>query len=95
MKGHIFLLIRLLEISSTLQELPTYFFFFLHFSSITEGAFVSLFVCLFSLFSTEVIIETSNNFDPFLVEKSFYKIKINTLVNETDDQTSSVLEVGE
>lgn len=40
-----------------------------------------LFVCLFSLFSTEVIIETSNNFDPFLVEKSFYKIKINTLVN--------------
>lgn len=81
MKGHIFLLIRLLEISSTLQELPT-FFFFLHFSSITEGAFVSrLFVCLFSLFSTEVIIETSNNFDPFLVEKSFYKIKINRLVN--------------
>lgn len=41
MKGHVFLLIRLLEIASTLQEIPT--FFFLHlFSSITEKAFVPL-----------------------------------------------------
>lgn len=66
MKGHISLLIRLLEIASTLQQLPTFFFtsfFFNHRESLCAT---------FVFFSGEVIIETSNDFAPLLVEKQVY-----------------------
>jgi len=68
MKGHIFLLIRLLEIASTLQGLPTLFFFFTSFFFNHIESLCATFVfCL-------VIIETSNDFAPLLVQKSFIRL---------------------